>query len=150
MARLQLLVPACAILAAAAIASPIRVILDTDIGDDFDDTWALHLILARPDVYKVELVQVSTYNTTMRAQVAANIMDTLNRTDVPLGIGKYTGEKPMSQYSIAANYDLNTYIEHGGEIFNGTDKMSEIMASATPSNPVSCPTDHELQLNRPG
>ena len=28
-------------LASAALASPLPIIIDTDIGDDFDDSWAL-------------------------------------------------------------------------------------------------------------
>ena len=35
-------------LAASAVADKIPVILDTDIGDDIDDTWALALLVKSP------------------------------------------------------------------------------------------------------
>ena len=34
----------------AAAAAPLPIIIDTDIGDDFDDSWALTLAVARPDL----------------------------------------------------------------------------------------------------
>ena len=34
----------------AAAAAPLPIIIDTDIGDDFDDSWALALAVARPDL----------------------------------------------------------------------------------------------------
>jgi inosine-uridine nucleoside N-ribohydrolase len=115
---------------------PIRVILDTDIGDDFDDTWALLLLLSRPDVYDVQLVQTSTFNTTMRAQVAGLILDTLGRLDVPLAVGAYTGDKGMAQYSIAKDYSLDTFTAHGGNLTFGTGLMEALLLSGTPADPV--------------
>lgn len=54
---------------AVAACARIPVILDTDIGTDFDDTWALHYLLARSDLFDLKLVQTSTDNTTVRAMV---------------------------------------------------------------------------------
>ena len=48
----------------------IPVILDTDIGGDIDDTWALVMMLKSPEL-DVKLVTTDTGNTTYRAKVAA-------------------------------------------------------------------------------
>ena len=121
----------------AALARPFRAILDTDIATDFDDTLALHLILSRPDVYDLQLIQVSTYNTTKRAQVTASILATLGRFDVPLAIGKYTGEQDMPQYAAAAGVSLQTdWVDRGGILLDGVEKFSQLMASSTPDDPV--------------
>jgi len=79
---------------------------------------------------------VSTYNTTKRAQITAKILDVLNRTDVVLGIGDYTGEQGMPEYSWASNYDLNTFTTRGGKIVYGTDYFSQLLANSDPSNPT--------------
>ena len=43
-------VAAWASLCLLACAAPLRVILDTDIGDDIDDAWALSALLQDPRV----------------------------------------------------------------------------------------------------
>ena len=121
---------------ATATAKPIRVILDTDIGSDFDDSFALALILSRPDVYDVKLVQCSTYNTTIRAQIAAKMLTDMMRLDVPIGVGRYTGEYVYPQYSIAKNYTLEDFAAAGGNYSYGTTAMRNLMASATAADPV--------------
>lgn len=73
----------------------IKVALDTDIGTDFDDSFALHYLLARSKpgdqsaIFDLRLIQVSTFNTTKRAQIAAFILDRLGRFDVPIAVGQY-------------------------------------------------------------
>jgi inosine-uridine nucleoside N-ribohydrolase len=47
---------------------PIPVILDTDIGTDIDDTWALAMLLRSPEL-DVRLVVSDTDNTDYRAAV---------------------------------------------------------------------------------
>jgi inosine-uridine nucleoside N-ribohydrolase len=113
--------------------SPIPVILDTDIGDDADDMFALFLLLSRPDVYDVRLIQVSTFNTTKRAQIVCSILDQLNRTDIPVAMGVYTGEKNCPECPAANDYDLSTY---PGVLTNGTDQMKQLLATSTPEAPI--------------
>ena len=52
-------------------AKPIPVILDTDIGNDIDDNWALGLLLKMPELAP-KLVLSCTGDTNYRALVAAN------------------------------------------------------------------------------
>jgi len=116
--------------------APGRVILDTDIGTDCDDLWALMYILSRPDLFDLRLVQCSTFNTDQRAQIVAKILDTLHRTDVPIGIGYTNGNQFMPEYPWAKDYSLDTFKAHGGKVTEGTSAMLELMQSATPTDPV--------------
>ena len=64
-------------------------------------------------------------------------MDTVGRLDVPLAIGDYTGEQNVPQYSIAENYSLDTFVQHGGKLSYGTSVMESIMNTATSDDPVA-------------
>ena len=63
----------------------IPVILDTDIGDDIDDTWALAMLLNSPEL-DLKLVVTEEGNTPSRAKIAARLLEIAGRTDVPVGI----------------------------------------------------------------
>jgi len=60
-------------------ARSVPVILDTDIGDDIDDTWALALLLRSPEV-DLRLVTTDYGNTVYRARVAARLLEVAGRT----------------------------------------------------------------------
>jgi inosine-uridine nucleoside N-ribohydrolase len=64
----------------------IPVILDTDIGGDIDDTWALAMMLRCPEL-DIKLVVSDTGNTTYRAKIIAKILHIAGRTDIAVGIG---------------------------------------------------------------
>ena len=81
--------------------SKIPVILDTDIGDDIDDTWALALLLNCPEL-DVKMIVTSTGDTAFRAKFVAKIMEKCGRSDIPIGIGKPTDNKlikPFGKYT---------------------------------------------------
>lgn len=61
---------------ATVCAAVIPVIVDTDIGTDYDDAWALGLLLASPEV-DVRLVVTATDNTTARAQIVGRYLISL-------------------------------------------------------------------------
>lgn len=62
------------------------IILDTDIGGDIDDTWALGMALNCPEI-ALRLVTTATADTTYRARIAAKFLHRAGRHDIPLGIG---------------------------------------------------------------
>ena len=64
----------------------IPVILDTDIGGDIDDTWALAMMLRSPEL-DVKLVTSATNDTVYRAKIVARMLEIAGRTDIPIGIG---------------------------------------------------------------
>lgn len=103
---------------------------------DIDDTWAIAYVLSRPDLFDLRLVQLSTFNTTMRAQVAAKYLTAAGAGHVPLAVGKYTGEQDMPQYAWAADFSLDTYVANGGSVTHGTDTMRQLMRAASASAPL--------------
>ena len=64
----------------------LKLILDTDIGDDIDDALALGLILSAPEL---ELLGVTTVfkNTPARARQARTVLVSAGRGDVPVAAG---------------------------------------------------------------
>lgn len=63
-----------------------HIILDTDIGGDIDDHWALGMLLNIPEA-EIELVLTSSGDTRYRTKVAAKFLQDVGRADVRLGIG---------------------------------------------------------------
>jgi inosine-uridine nucleoside N-ribohydrolase len=86
----------------------IPVILDTDIGDDIDDTWALVLLLKSPEL-DLKLVTTDHGNTLYRAKVVARLLEAAGRTDVPIGIGIRRGDSEGGQAPWVKGYDLAKY-----------------------------------------
>ena len=76
-----------------AVAQPpaprLKVLLDTDIGTDIDDAWALGLLLALPEVELVA-VTISDGDTAARARVAAKLLHRTGHATVPLAVGRAT------------------------------------------------------------
>ena len=134
-----------AVLAAPALSAPssrIPIALDTDIGTDFDDSMALHYLLSasKPDdpdaVFDFRLVQVSTFNTTKRAQIVAHILETLGRLDVRIAVGEYGGEQDMPEYPIAAATDLTSFVANGGRVSWGVGALLAEVQAASPQAPL--------------
>lgn len=108
----------------------IPVILDTDIGSDIDDTWALTMMLKSPEL-DVKLITTDTGNTTYRAKIAAKMLEIGKRTDVPVGIGIRFSDNTGPQEPWVAGYELSSY---PGVIYeNGVDALIQtIMDSPEP------------------
>ncbi|HEX4007408.1 MAG TPA: nucleoside hydrolase [Acidobacteriaceae bacterium] len=81
---------------AAPDAAPEKVILDTDIGDDIDDAFALALLLSSP---KVQLLGVTTAwgDTDLRARLVARFLAETGHSDIPVAAGPAT--KASSTFS---------------------------------------------------
>jgi len=86
----------------------IPVILDTDIGIDIDDTWALAMLLKSPEL-DVRLVVSDTGDTRYRAKIIAKMLEIARRTDVPIGIGIPLERQPTPQAAWVEGYDLSRY-----------------------------------------
>jgi inosine-uridine nucleoside N-ribohydrolase len=87
----------------------IPVILDTDIGDDIDDTWALGFLLSCPE-FDVRLVVGDHGKSVYRARLLARFLEDCGRTEIPVGIGRETsvrGEGPQAEW--VRDYDLESY-----------------------------------------
>ena len=116
--------------AAAASTPRMRVLLDTDIGTDIDDAWALGLLMVSPQVELVG-VTISDGDTAARAKVAAKLLHAGGRGDVPVAVGRatalpdsvdyqftwaedFTTVRPVAQS--AADFIVETLRRHPGEI----------------------------------
>jgi len=93
---------------ATAQGSPIPVILDTDIGDDIDDTWALAMLLGMPEL-DLKLIVTDYGNTPERTRLVAKILQRLGRTDIPIGTGIKTGDESLAQQRWVGDFDLAAY-----------------------------------------
>jgi inosine-uridine nucleoside N-ribohydrolase len=86
----------------------IPVIFDTDICDDIDDTWALALLLQSPE-FDVKLITTSVRNTPSKAKVVARYLETVGRTDIPIGIGVQHNQDAHRQQAWVEGYELSSY-----------------------------------------
>jgi inosine-uridine nucleoside N-ribohydrolase len=86
----------------------IPVIFDTDICDDIDDTWALALLLQSPE-FDVKLITTSVGNTQSKAKTVAKFLQTVGRTDIPIGIGVQQHKGHHRQDAWAKDYELSSY-----------------------------------------
>ena len=87
------------------------VILDTDIGSDIDDTWALAQLLRSPEL-DLKLVLTDSGDTRHRAAIAAKFLTAAGRTDIPVGVGLDQGpmaEELRNQAPWIEGYDLAKY-----------------------------------------
>ena len=78
-------------------AAPEKIIIDTDIGDDVDDAFALALAVKSPDL---EILGVTTTfgDTEARAKIVDRFLGEVGRGEIPVLAGKSTATKnPMSQ-----------------------------------------------------
>jgi len=108
----------------------IPVILDTDIGLDIDDTWALGLLLKCPEL-DVKLITTSTGNTPLKTKLVAKFLEIVGRTDIPIGIGPLENAKKGWLYPWIKDYDISRYPGMVHE--NGTEVLcSTIMDSPEP------------------
>jgi len=108
----------------------IPVILDTDIGFDIDDTWALGFILKCPEL-DVKLITTSTDNTPLKTKLVAKFLEIAGRTDIPIGIGPSKNQEKGNLYRWIEDYELSQY--PGVVNKNGIEALcSTILGSSDP------------------
>jgi len=90
----------CVILCLGAIAgwaqAPQKVIIDTDVGDDVDDAFALALAVKSPEL-QVLGISTAFAETEARAKIVDRFLAEVGRSDIPVMAGKPAGKTPMSQ-----------------------------------------------------
>jgi len=105
----------------------IPVILDTDIGGDIDDTWALTMLLKSPE-FDVKLVVSDSGNDIYRARIIAKMLQVARRTDIPVGVGCKPDDKPGRQSKWVGDYTLDDY--PGTVHKDGVGAMIEVIRSS--------------------
>ena len=85
-----------------------KVILDTDIGNDIDDSWTLGMILASPEL-DLKLAVSSVGDTEVNGKMIAKFLEVTGRTDVAVGFGvtEKGGTHPMDPW--VDGYDISKY-----------------------------------------
>ncbi|MDE0284190.1 MAG: nucleoside hydrolase, partial [Gammaproteobacteria bacterium] len=86
----------------------IPIILDSDIGDDIDDTWALLMLLRMPQ-FDVKLVVSDFGNAIYRCRLFAKLLELTGRTDIPIGVGLGREDQPGRQSGWIGDYRLEDY-----------------------------------------
>ncbi len=106
----------------------IPVILDTDIGTDIDDTWALIMLLNSPEL-DVKLITTVSGDTLYRAKIIAKFLEIAERTDIPIGIGIGDPQNSLNfQEPWIMDYNLD---EYKGKIYqNGVETIVEIIKNS--------------------
>lgn len=110
--------------AAQSAQAKIPVILDTDIGDDIDDTWALAMLLKSPEL-DLKLVVSDNYKSIYRAKLIARLLTVAGRTDVAVGMGMGNRDGDGRQSDWVKDYDLKSY--RGKVHEDGVDAMIDLI-----------------------
>ena len=86
----------------------IPIIIDTDIGGDMDDTWALAMALKAPEL-DLKMVVTSCDDPMYRARIIAKMCERAGRTDVAVAKGLRTPDGVRYQAGWTEGYDLSKY-----------------------------------------
>ncbi len=109
----------------------VPVILDSDIGDDIDDTWALGFLLKCPEL-DVKMVVGDHGKSLYRAKLMAKFLEAAGRTDIPVGLAADVNLRGTgAQEAWVKDYNLNHY---PGRVYaDGVQAMIDmVMASPEP------------------
>ena len=118
------------------------VILDTDIGDDIDDTWALAMLLKSPDL-DLKLVTTTCGKAEYRARLIAKLLTIAGRDDTPIGLGEGGREGSGPQQPWIEDYKLNSY--RGTVYQNAAAAIVDLVASSSrPVTIISIGPSHTL------
>lgn len=93
-----------------------NIIVDTDIGEDIDDTWALTFLLSSQFV-NIRLISVSTGDVIYKAKIVAKILTLLEMTSIPICLGEPSDIEDYSQSEWVRDFSLDSY---KGKIFKNT------------------------------
>lgn len=116
--------------ASSSIEARLPVILDTDIGSDMDDTWALAQLLRSPEL-DPKLILTGAGDISYRTKIVAKFLQVSERTDVPVGRGVPVMDTPpelRNQEPWIKGYELSDYPEEITE--DGVGRMIEIIESS--------------------
>ncbi|MBD3647299.1 MAG: nucleoside hydrolase [Pseudomonadales bacterium] len=85
-----------------------QIIIDTDIGTDIDDTWALAMALGCHEL-DIRLITTCTGDTRFRAALVCKFLETVGRSDIDVGIGRSSATGPSQQTGWLDGYDIADY-----------------------------------------
>jgi inosine-uridine nucleoside N-ribohydrolase len=98
------LILALAISAPLAAQTRQKVILDTDIGGDIDDAWALAFVLNHEGFEPVGIT-IGDGNTPERARIACKMLHLAGRPRIPVAVGRKTDSRRTHQLAWAEDFE---------------------------------------------
>ena len=111
------------------------LILDTDIGDDIDDTWALLMLLRCADL-DLKLALTDFGNTIYRSRVLAKNLELTGNSHVPVGIGLDATDKAGNQSEWLGDYALDQY---PGQVYqDGIARLIDIVMTSPEKVTLLC------------
>ena len=93
-----------------------KVILDTDLGGDIDDAYALALLLASPEIDILGVV-MDYGNTSKRAQIACRMLYETGRENIPVVVGRKTNDEFSNQFFWGEGFDKVKPVRQTGADF---------------------------------
>src|SRR5262245_57807435 len=99
----SILLACCAYGGSALQPGKMKIILDTDIGDDIDDAWALAFVIAHQDFEPLG-VTITHGNTPARTKIATKMLHLTKRDDIPVAVGRKTSAGYFHQYTWAEDF----------------------------------------------
>ena len=110
----------------SSTAAPRPVIIDTDIGSDIDDSFAIGFALQRSQDLDVKLIVTCTDDTTARAKIVGKLLTIAGKDSIPIGIGVANNNQTRhTLWDWAEDFDLSGY--KGGVYQDGVDQMAKII-----------------------
>ena len=80
-----------------------KIILDTDIGGDIDDAWALAFVLSHEDFEPLGIT-ITNGNTPVRARLACKVLHLAGRSRIPVAVGRKTNDGYAHQFVWAEDF----------------------------------------------
>jgi len=93
-----------------------KVIFDCDLGDDIDDAYALALLIASPELDILGIV-MDYGNTPKRAQIACRMLYETGLENIPVIVGRKTGDGYSNQFHWGEGFEKNQPIKQGAADF---------------------------------
>ena len=134
-----------------------KIILDTDFGDDIDDTFALYFLLQQAGE-KISLILSAFGQTKKRAELIYEFLERYGRTDIPVGIGEENAAyrdpymyRFFDKHSCAETYPLvQDGVEKAKELIDENDDVV-IIAIGPTTNLAKlaeiCPKAKDVPIN---
>eukprot|EP01062_Namystynia_karyoxenos_P078334 TRINITY_DN8051_c0_g1_i2.p1 TRINITY_DN8051_c0_g1~~TRINITY_DN8051_c0_g1_i2.p1 ORF type:complete len:356 (+),score=113.26 TRINITY_DN8051_c0_g1_i2:81-1070(+) len=110
----------------------VDVIVDTDLGDDIDDTWALAQVFLTPEIRPLLVLTAGHADHDERARIAAKIMNAAGSTGCDIGCGFVQESKRvlMQQRGWATDEDVRQFEARpgGGKVWaDGIGRLIELV-----------------------
>jgi purine nucleosidase len=116
--------------AQAADATAQKVIIDTDVGDDIDDAFAIALALESPELQVLE-INADFGDTPLRARLLHRFLISVDRSDIPVATGVETPATNIFSQRRYAERDPDPGIRHADAVQSTLDLIQKYPGQIT-------------------